>query len=569
MLPTYLPQPNAFKPHTTLKEYLEHERTPTGWWHNFPKYAVSLLKAYYGDAARLDNDFGFGWVPRIVGDHSQLPMTLAMRDGVIRGMFMLGQNPAVGGHNAALVHRGLAKLDWLVVRDMTETETASFWYAGRPVRDGELHPRDIRTEVFLMPASLSVEKAGSVTNTHRLLQWHDKVVSGPGDRQPLRNLVHLSSWPPVEGALCRQHGSQGRRAQRIDLGVPDRRQGAGAFGRCGAQRDERLHLARAPPDREFSTAQRRWNDRLRRLALLRRLSRGSGQSRPGPPPRWSGRSGHAFGLGLGLARQAAHMYNRASADEQGRPWSERKRLMSWDTARGEWVGPDVVDFEPKKPPDYQPDWSKNPEGMEALGGDCPFIMIADGKASLFTPSGLKDAPVPAHYEPVESPVKNPLYRQQSSPVAKIWERPDNRLHAAADPRFPYALTTYRLTEHHAGGIPTRTVPVTAELQPEAFAEISPELADSLGINNLDWVTVSTLRGEVEVKALVTERVRPFRLDDQTVHEVGLIWHFGWEGFARGDIANILSAVVGDPNTSIHEAKAFTCDLRRGRREATR
>ncbi|HEX3418519.1 MAG TPA: molybdopterin dinucleotide binding domain-containing protein, partial [Stellaceae bacterium] len=264
-----------------------------------------------------------------------------------------------------------------------------------------------------------------------------------------------------------------------------------------------------------------------------------------------------------------NMYNRASADEQGRPWSERKRLMSWDPARSEWVGPDVVDFEPKKPPDYQPDWNKNPEGMEALGGDCPFIMIADGKASLFTPSGLKDAPVPAHYEPVESPVKNPLYRQQSSPVAKIWERPDNRLHAPADTCFPYALTTYRLTEHHAGGIPTRSVPVTAELQPEAFAEISPELAASLGIRNLDWVTVSTLRGEVEVKALVTLRVRPFRLADQTVHEVGLVWHFGWEGFARGDIANILSAVVGDPNTSIHEGKAFTCNLRRGRREATR
>jgi len=130
---------------------------------------------------RADNEFGFGWVPRIVGDHSQLPMTLATRDGVIRGMFMLGQNPAVGGHNAALVQRGLAELDWLVVRDMTETETVSFWYEGRPVRDGELKPRDIGTEVFLMPASLSAEKAGSVTNTHRLLQWHEKVVSGRGD----------------------------------------------------------------------------------------------------------------------------------------------------------------------------------------------------------------------------------------------------------------------------------------------------------------------------------------------------------------------------------------------------
>ena len=123
--------------------------------------------------------------------------------------------------------------------------------------------------------------------------------------------------------------------------------------------------------------------------------------------------------------------------------------------------------------------------MQALGGDCPFIMIADGKASLFTPSGLKDAQLPAHYEPVESPVKNPLYHQQSSPVAKIWDRPDNRLHAPGDPRFPYALTTYRLTEHHAGGIPTRTVPVTAELQPEAFAEISPELAEIHEVKNLD------------------------------------------------------------------------------------
>lgn len=155
--------------------------------------------------------------------------------------------------------------------------------------------------------------------------------------------------------------------------------------------------------------------------------------------------------------------------------------------------------------------------MEALGGDCPFIMIADGKLSLFTPSGLKDAPLPTHYEPVESPVENPLYRQQSSPVAKICDRADNRLHVPGDSHFPYALITYRLTEHHAGGIPTRTVPITAELQPEGFAEISPELADTLGIRNLDGVTVSTLRGEVEARALVTERVRPFCLNGQIVH----------------------------------------------------
>jgi formate dehydrogenase major subunit len=261
------------------------------------------------------------------------------------------------------------------------------------------------------------------------------------------------------------------------------------------------------------------------------------------------------------------MYNRASADPAGQPWSERKRYMVWDAAQRKWTGPDIVDFEADKPPDYQPDWEKQPTGMDALGGDCPFIMIADGKSSLFTPSGLKDAPLPTHYEPVESPVCNPLYKQQSNPPAKVWQRPDNPLATPADPRFPYALTTYRVTEHHTAGAPTRYVPVTAELQPEGFAEIAPELADQLGIRNLDWVTVSTPRGEIEVRALVTERIFPFVLDGRTVHQVGLVWHFGWMGYAKGDVANILTSVVGDPNTSIHEGKALICNLRRGCRGA--
>jgi formate dehydrogenase major subunit len=260
------------------------------------------------------------------------------------------------------------------------------------------------------------------------------------------------------------------------------------------------------------------------------------------------------------------MYNRASADPAGRPWSERKRLISWDPGERRWSGTDIPDFEPEKPPGYRPDWDEEPQGMDAIGGDSPFIMIADGKLSIFTPSGLKDAPLPAHYEPIESPLRNPFYGRQENPVAKRWERRDNPLHEPADPRFPYALTTYRLTEHHAGGLPTRTVPLTAELQPEAFAEIAPELAAALGIGNLDWVTLSTARGEVEAKALVTERLRPFCLRGTTVHQVGLVWHFGWRGFATGDIANILTPVIGDPNTSMHEAKALTCNLRRGRRQ---
>jgi formate dehydrogenase major subunit len=258
------------------------------------------------------------------------------------------------------------------------------------------------------------------------------------------------------------------------------------------------------------------------------------------------------------------MYNRASADPDGRPWSERKRLVWWDEAQRKWTGHDAVDFEETKPPDYEPDWSKRPEGMAALSGTSPFIMIADGKSSLFVPSGLKDGPLPTHYEPVESPVRNLLYRQQDNPVAKRWERPDNRYHEVPDDRFPYALTTFRLTEHHSGGTPTRSVPTTAELQPEGFAELPEELARELGIETLDWVVLSTARGTVETRALVTRRLQPFKVDGKLIYQIAMPWHFGWAGYATGDVANALTSVVGEPNTSIHENKSLTCNIRKGR-----
>ncbi|MEW6333679.1 MAG: molybdopterin dinucleotide binding domain-containing protein, partial [Thermodesulfobacteriota bacterium] len=248
----------------------------------------------------------------------------------------------------------------------------------------------------------------------------------------------------------------------------------------------------------------------------------------------------------------------------GKPWSERKRYMWWDGDRKEWAGNDVCDFTQDKPPEFKPDWSKKPKGMDALDGRSPFIMISDGKASIFVPSGLRDGPLPTHYEPVESPVRNGLYRQQDNPAAKKWAREDNAYHEVADPRYPYAITTYRLTEHHSGAIPTRMVPSTAELQPSAFVEIAPELAGEKGIENMDWVVLSTARGEVEARALITERLRPFRVDGKPVHQIGMPWHFGWEGYATGSIANTLTAVVGEPNTTIHESKAFTCNLRKGR-----
>jgi formate dehydrogenase major subunit len=192
LLPGYLPQPHAGKRHGSFCNYVKYETVPTGWMANFPRYAVSLLRAWYGDAANRRNGWGFSWVPKITGDHSQQPMMLAIRDGTIRGLLVMGQNPVVGGHNTSLIRKALPNLEWMAVRETFENETASSWYKSPEVLSGELRPQDIKTEIFLLPAALPGEKEGTFTNTHGLLQWHDKVVDPPGDcRSDLWFMYHL------------------------------------------------------------------------------------------------------------------------------------------------------------------------------------------------------------------------------------------------------------------------------------------------------------------------------------------------------------------------------------------
>jgi formate dehydrogenase major subunit len=563
MLPTYLPQPNAFMPHSTLREFLAVETVPTGWWHNLPAYMISLLKAWYGAHAHLENAFGYDHLPKLTGDHSQLPMTLAMVEGVVKGQFVIGQNPVVGAVNSELVQRGLAKLDWLVVRDFAMTETANFWQKGSLIQKGELTPGDIPTEVFFFPSAMGPEKEGTMTNTSRLVQWHDKVCDPPGDsRSDLWFIYHL-----------------GRRLKQLYADSKERRDAAiqaltwtypvsGETAEPDAAAVLREVNGYTVSDRkqvrsyqelkdDGSTACGGWMYAGIFPAQHDNRSRSRRPDGPGGP-------GSHQGWAFSWPDNRRTLYNRASADLDGTPWSERKRMVWWDAAQKRWAGTDTPDFVPTKPPDMRPDWSTQPEGMDALGGDDPFIMETDGKCQLFVPSGLKDGPLPTHYEPVESPIANPMYRQQINPAAKLWPRPGNEIHPPQDPRYPYVLTTYRLTELHCGGVSTRVMPHTAELQPEAFVEISVALAQELGITNLDWTILSTARGDVEVKALVTRRLRPFLVDGKVVHEVGMPWVFGWEGYARGAIANVLLAIHGDPNTSIHTTKALTCAVRKGR-----
>jgi formate dehydrogenase major subunit len=258
------------------------------------------------------------------------------------------------------------------------------------------------------------------------------------------------------------------------------------------------------------------------------------------------------------------LYNRASADPSGKPWSERKKLVWWDEAEGKWAGEDVPDFVIDKPPDYVP-----PEGAKAekaLRGDEPFIMQTDGKGWLFAPSGLVDGPLPTHYEPHETPFTNPLYSQQSNPARQTFRRKGNRYNDEDGPgAYPFVMTTYRLTEHHTAGGMSRFLPHLSELQPEMFCEVSPALAAERHLVNGGWATISTARTAIEARVLVTDRVKPLTVQGRPLHQVGLPYHWGWKGLVTGDSANDLFPLALDPNVHIQEVKAATCDIRAGRR----
>ncbi|MBV8913710.1 MAG: molybdopterin-dependent oxidoreductase, partial [Acetobacteraceae bacterium] len=568
MLPTYLPQPNAFHDHGRLEKYIAAETPATGWWHNFPKYIVSLLKAWYGPNATTDNEWGYQFVPKLTGDVSQLPMTLAMANGAVKGQFMIGQNPMVGAVNTQLVEKGFAKLEWLVVRDFAMTETANFWQKGNRVQRGEVRPKEIGTEVFFFPSALAGEKAGTVTNTSRLVQWHDAVVEPLGDsRSDLWFIYHLGKRLKELYAGSTEPKDQPVQALTWDYPTEGGKQEPSAEailrevnGYTVADRQQIASYQELKDD--GSTACGGWMY----CGVYPKAGHNQARSRKPDGP---GGPGSHLGWAFAWPSNRRTLYNRASADPEGKPWSERKKMVWWDEAKGEWTGLDVPDFEKTKRPDYKPDWSKHPHGMEAHSGADPFIMEADGHCQLFAPSGLKDGPLPTYYEPLESPVRNLLYGQQSNPAAKIWAQPGNELHAPEDPRFPYVLTTFRLTELHCGGVMSRVAPHTAELQPEAFVEIPPELAEELGIEHLGWATLSTLRGECEARAMVTERLVPFTIGGKRVYQVAIPWVYGWEGYARGDVANALLGIYGDANTTIHTTKALTCNLRAGRRAGKR
>ncbi len=562
ILPGYIPMPHAHA-HEDLDMFVDLNSAPSGWWGNMKAYTVSLLKAWWGSKATAANGFCFDYLPRITGDHSAYQAALDMLDGRMKGYFVMGENPAVGSSNSRLHRLALSHLDWLVVRDLVEVETAAFWYDSPEIETGELRTDEIDTEIFFLPAASHVEKDGSFTNTQRLLQWHHKAVEPLEDcRSELWFVYHLGrkireklasstderdapildlEWhyptvgeqaePSAEAVLREINGwdAENKALSGYTALKDDGSTACGCWIYCGCFKEEVNQPARRKPGSEQTWVASEW--------------------------------GWAWPMNRRI------IYNRASADLDGKPWSERKRYVWWDAAQGKWVGEDVPDFQEDKPPDYVP-----PDGakaQEAIRGDHPFVMQSDGQGWLFVPSGLADGPLPTHYEPEESPYPNLLYGQRSNPARQRFPRDENPYNPAdggpgAD-RYPYVLTTYRLTEHHTAGGMTRTVPYLAELQPELFCEVDPDLAAERGLEHGGWATIVTARTAIEARVLVTDRVKPLVVQGRPLHQVGLPYHWGTRGLTRGGSANDLFPITLDPNVHIQEVKAASCDIRPGRR----
>ncbi len=561
-LPGYIPAPHAHA-HQDLDAFLEGDAPKGGFWGNMRDYTISLLKAWWGATATADNDFCFDYLPRLTGNHSTYDTVMAQIAGTVEGYFLFGQNPAVGSANSRMQRLGMSKLNWLVVRDFSLIESATWWKDGPEIESGEMRTDEIATEVFFFPAAAHTEKDGTFTNTQRMVQWHHKAVEPIGDqRSDLWFTFHL-------GRLLRERLAES--GDGADRGVLD------------LTWDYPVHGPHDEPSADCVLAEISGFDATGKLLSAYTQLRDDGSTACGC---WIYCGAFAGGINQTARRTPRSqqnwtgpewawawpanrriLYNRASADPEGRPWSERKALVWWDPEARRWVGHDTPDFEADKPPDYRP--PPGASGPAAIAGTDPFIMQADGRGWLFAPAGVADGPLPTHYEPQDSTMPNLLHRRQRNPARQTYEHAYNRYHPEPDGPggdvFPYAVTTYRLTEHFTAGGMSRWTPYLAELQPEFFCEVSPELAAERGLEHRGWATIVSARGVVEARVLVTDRMTPLRVDGGVVHTIGMPYHWGPNGYARGDSMNELSSIALDPSSHIQEVKALTVDIRPGRR----
>jgi formate dehydrogenase major subunit len=561
-LPGYIPMPNAHR-HETLDTFIATTSARRGFWGNMRDYTVSLMKAWWGAAATSENEYCFGYLPRLTGSHSTYDTVMEQIKGTVKGYFLFGENPAVGSANTRMQRLGMSKLDWLVVRDFSLIESATWWKDGPEIESGEMRTEDIATEVFFFPAAAHIEKDGTFTNTQRMVQWHHKAQEpreeqrsdlwfihqlGRRVRERLRDSAEEMDRPVLE--LTWDYPTHGEHEEPSAEAVLAEISGWNADGELLSAYTSLKH--------DGSTSCGCW-------IYCGSYAEGVNQTARRKPAREQNWTGPEWAWAWPANRRI--LYNRASADPQGKPWSERKALVWWDEEKGTWTGHDTPDFEADKPPSYRP--PPDAAGPAAISGATPFIMQADGRGWLYTPSGVADGPLPTHYEPQDSPVRNRLHEHQRNPARKVYAHENNRYHPGpgepGEDVYPFVVTTYRLTEHFTAGGMSRWTPYLAELQPEFFCEVSPELAAERGLEHGGWAMLISARGVIEARVMVTDRMTPLRVDGRTIHQIGMPYHWGANGYSKGDSMNELSSMSLDPSSHIQEVKALTVDIRPGRR----
>ena len=567
----------------TLKNFIE-KRTPKttekdslNWWKNTPKYVASFLRSMYGPDMSLDDTYDI--LPKVDDgvNYSWLTIFDQMYKGKFTGFFAWGMNPACSGAHSNKVRQALTKVDWMVNVNLFDNETGSFW------RGPGMDPAKIKTEVFMLPCASSVEKEGSIANSGRLQQWRYKAIPYYGDSKPDGDIMselffkvkelYQKQGGPNAAAITKMTWPYGKHVGKEFHYEP--RKVAAEINGYFLENKTVENPTKKGEFKEFKKG-----DLVPTFAWLQDDgSTSSGcwvycgsVSEKGILPM---RRGQADPTGLGLYSEWAWswpvnrriIYNGASVDLNGKPWDPTRAVITWDAKEEKWKG-DV------------PDGTGNPGK-----GRPPFIMKPDGVGSLYGP-GLADGPFPEHYEPLECPVeKNLLSAQKNNPAVKRFDKKgvgsDMDVYSGVgtcDPRFPFICSTYRVSEHWQTGVLTRWCPWLAEMQPGMFVEMSLELAKMRGIEAGDKCTVSTARGEVVCTAIVTPRFKPFNIDGNEIHEIGIPWHFGWittkdrkydakdkkaEVFTTGDSANLLTPTIGDANTMIPESKAFMANVVKG------
>ncbi len=564
--PGYLKTPRASN--TDLAAYnkkwtpVSHDPMSANWWQNYPKYSVSLLKSFFGDRATAENEFGYQWLPKVDDGkaYSWMDIFDQMYRGTIKGFFAWGQNPACSGANAAKTRKALEKLDWLVNVNIFDNETGSFW------RAPGVDPAGIKTEVFMLPAAVSVEKEGSITNSGRWMQWRYQGPAPMGNSRPDGDIImELGArikalyekggtfpepivnlkWDYLTGGKYDPH----KVAKEIN----------GYFLKDVSIKGKTFKKGTLVPSFAFlqadgSTSSGNWlycNSYTEKGNMAARRSRKDAVNKIGLYPE--------FAWCWPVNRRI--IYNRASVDLKGQPWDREQWVIKfvgeqkdgkWTTKK--WIG-DVPDG------GWYP--LENPDGSKRSDSRYPFIMRKYGHGQIYGP-GRADGPFPEHYEPLECPVsKNLLSGHLTNPTAVTYDT-DEDTYKSCDPKYPIVGTTYRVSEHWQTGVMSRNQPWLLELQPQVFVEMSEELAKLKGIENGQRVRVSSSRGALEATAVVTPRLRPLKIEGTTVHLVGLPWHFGWTMPRSGaeKSANLLTPSAGDPNTRIPETKAFMVNVSR-------